>query len=127
MDAHKLIPFLLMAHSHIHVRIPGDSEIDELYRIFRLRGTPNEEMWPGITSLKDWSSNFPKWHRQPLETTLPTLCSEGVDLLGQMIEYDPARRISAKKGKMETYAWTCLEMNKDLFFSPCCALYGRML
>ncbi|KAF9177627.1 Cyclin-dependent kinase 3, partial [Haplosporangium sp. Z 767] len=94
---------------------PGDSEIDELYRIFRLRGTPNEEMWPGITSLKDWSSNFPKWHRQPLEATLPTLCPEGVDLLGQMIEYDPARRISAKKGKNGDISLDTLEKDKDLF------------
>lgn len=78
---------------------PGDSEIDELYRIFRLRGTPTEENWPGITDLKDWKPNFPVWHRQPLEKTVPTLCPEGVDLLHQMIEYDPARRISAKKGE----------------------------
>ena len=76
----------------------GDSEIDELFRIFRLRGTPNDEIWPGVTTLKDWKPKFPQWHRQPLEQTLPSLCAEGVDLLGQMIEYDPARRISAKRG-----------------------------
>lgn len=79
---------------------PGDSEIDELYRIFRLRGTPTEENWPGITGLKDWKPNFPVWHRQPLEKTVPTLCPEGVDLLHRMIEYDPARRISAKQGRV---------------------------
>jgi hypothetical protein len=26
---------------------PGDSQIDELYRIFQLLGTPTEETWPG--------------------------------------------------------------------------------
>ncbi|KAF9929755.1 Cyclin-dependent kinase 2 [Mortierella alpina] len=66
---------------------PGDSEIDELFRIFRLRGTPDEALWPGITTLKDWKPTFPKWHRQPLEKTLPTLCADGIDLLGQMIEF----------------------------------------
>ncbi|KAF9355615.1 Cyclin-dependent kinase catalytic subunit [Mortierella sp. NVP85] len=76
----------------------GDSEIDELFRIFRLRGTPNEDIWPGVTLLKDWKPVFPVWHRQPLEKTLPTLCPEGIDLLDQMIEFDPARRISAKRG-----------------------------
>lgn len=83
--------------------LPGDSEIDELFRIFRLRGTPNDEIWPGVTTLKDWKPTFPQWHRQPLELTLPTLCAEGVDLLGQMIEYDPARRISAKRGMFERF------------------------
>lgn len=27
----------------------GDSEVDQLYRIFRVLGTPNEEIWPGVT------------------------------------------------------------------------------
>lgn len=85
----------------------GDSEIDELFRIFRLRGTPNDEIWPGVTTLKDWKPTFPQWHRQPLEQTLPSLCAEGVDLLGQMIEYDPARRISAKRGMSERGFCVC--------------------
>ncbi|CAI0440392.1 unnamed protein product, partial [Linum tenue] len=40
---------------------PGDSEIDELFKIFRITGTPNEETWPGVTSLPDFKSTFPKW------------------------------------------------------------------
>lgn len=31
--------------------ILGDSEIDELFRIFRTLGTPSEEVWPGVTKL----------------------------------------------------------------------------
>lgn len=33
---------------------PGDSEIDELFKIFRVLGTPNEDTWPGVRSLQDW-------------------------------------------------------------------------
>ena len=33
---------------------PGDSEIDELFRIFRVLGTPSEESWPGVTRLPDY-------------------------------------------------------------------------
>ncbi|MQM05164.1 hypothetical protein Taro_037974 [Colocasia esculenta] len=40
---------------------PGDSEIDELFKIFRIMGTPNEETWPGVTSLPDFKTAFPKW------------------------------------------------------------------
>uniref|UniRef100_A0A8C0VYR4 Cyclin-dependent kinase 2 n=1 Tax=Castor canadensis TaxID=51338 RepID=A0A8C0VYR4_CASCN len=29
---------------------PGDSEIDQLFRIFRTLGTPDEVVWPGVTS-----------------------------------------------------------------------------
>ncbi|KAJ5122758.1 hypothetical protein N7526_009695 [Penicillium atrosanguineum] len=37
---------------------PGDSEIDEIFKIFRLLGTPDEESWPGVTTLPDYKSTF---------------------------------------------------------------------
>lgn len=40
---------------------PGDSEIDELFKIFRSLGSPDETIWPGVTSLPDWKKTFPKW------------------------------------------------------------------
>lgn len=33
---------------------PGDSEIDTIFKIFRVLGTPNEEVWPGVTTLRDF-------------------------------------------------------------------------
>ena len=27
----------------------GDSEIDQLFKTFRVMGTPQEDVWPGIT------------------------------------------------------------------------------
>ncbi|KAF9562823.1 Cyclin-dependent kinase 3 [Mortierella alpina] len=74
-----------------------DSEIDELFRIFKMRGTPNPKTWPGVDKLKDWNPNFPQWDRVPLSQLVPTLCPAGLDLLEQMIEYNPANRISAKR------------------------------
>ena len=29
----------------------GDSEIDQLFKIFRVLGTPTEETWPGVSQL----------------------------------------------------------------------------
>jgi serine/threonine protein kinase len=40
--------------------LPGDSQIDQLLRTFRLLGTPTEEVWPGISALPDYNSNFPR-------------------------------------------------------------------
>jgi len=40
---------------------PGDSEIDQLYRIFRTLSTPDETKWPGVTQLPDFKAKFPKW------------------------------------------------------------------
>ncbi|KAF9932755.1 Cyclin-dependent kinase catalytic subunit [Linnemannia zychae] len=77
---------------------PGDSEIDELFKIFKILGTPNETVWPGVSSLKDWNPEFPVWQRKDLKTLIPGLNNEGLDLLEQLIDYSPARRISAKRG-----------------------------
>ena len=34
---------------------PGDSEIDELYNIFRILGTPTEASWPGVSAYPDYN------------------------------------------------------------------------
>ncbi|XP_042192423.1 cyclin-dependent kinase 2-like isoform X2 [Callorhinchus milii] len=75
---------------------PGDSEIDQLFRIFRTLGTPNESVWPGVTQLPDYKANFPQWVRQDFNKILPSLDIDGKDLLMQMLQYDPNKRISAK-------------------------------
>ena len=37
----------------------GDSEIDQLFRIFRVLRTPNEDLWPGVTQLPDFKVMLP--------------------------------------------------------------------
>lgn len=64
-----------------HPLFPGDSEIDELYRIFRLLGTPTEETWPGVSDLPDYAVTFPKWTKKEFKTKFPTLDQDGLDLM----------------------------------------------
>ncbi|KAK9761535.1 Cyclin-dependent kinase A-1 [Basidiobolus ranarum] len=82
---------------------PGDSEFDELFKIFRLLGTPTEEEWPGVTNLPDYKPSFPKWKGQSLAKAVPSLDPLGVDLLQKMFTFDPALRISAKKALSHPY------------------------
>ena len=46
--------------------LPGDSEIDQLFKTFKLVGTPNEKLWPEALILKDFKPTFPKWRPQDL-------------------------------------------------------------
>ena len=39
-------------------------EIDQLFKIFRILGTPNEGVWPGISGYEDFKDSFPKWPSQ---------------------------------------------------------------
>jgi cyclin-dependent kinase len=82
---------------------PGDSEIDEIFKIFRILGTPNEQEWPGVTSFPDFKPSFPKWARQDIATTVTNLDDTGLDLLDALLVYDPAGRISAKQAVMHPY------------------------
>ncbi|XP_054393351.1 cyclin-dependent kinase 3 isoform X3 [Pongo abelii] len=82
---------------------PGDSEIDQLFRIFRMLGTPSEDTWPGVTQLPDYKGSFPKWTRKELEEIVPNLEPEGRDLLMQLLQYDPCQRITAKTALAHPY------------------------
>ena len=81
----------------------GDSEIDQLFKIFKVLGTPNEDTFPGVSALPDFKPTFPKWRSQSLERLVPNLCSNGIDLLAQMVCYDPAKRISARAALNHPY------------------------
>ena len=40
--------------------IAAPCQIDELFKIFRCLGTPDETVWPGVNSLPDFQPAFPR-------------------------------------------------------------------
>lgn len=84
---------------------PGDSEIDELFRIFRTMGTPDAEVWPGVTELPDYKATFPKWPKRSVGRAIADcgLSPEGVDLLERMLAYEPSARITARDALSHPY------------------------
>jgi len=91
---------------------PGDSEVDEIFKIFRILGTPNEDVWPGVTSLQDWNNDFPIWPQLNIARFVPGLSESGIDLLEQLIAIDPRRRISAKEALNHPYCTGALDNGK---------------
>uniref|UniRef100_UPI00358FB522 cyclin-dependent kinase 1-A-like isoform X1 n=1 Tax=Myxine glutinosa TaxID=7769 RepID=UPI00358FB522 len=81
----------------------GDSQIDQLMVIFRTLGTPTGAVWPGVEHLPDFQQSFPKWKGRGLAEAVSSLDSQGLDLLTQFLQYDPARRMSAKKALKHPY------------------------
>jgi len=59
----------------------GDSEIDQIFNIFKILGTPNEELWPDALKLEYFKPTFPKWKPQNLEDYAHCLDPLGIDLL----------------------------------------------
>ncbi|KAL6945094.1 Cyclin-dependent kinase catalytic subunit [Hanseniaspora vineae] len=81
----------------------GDSEIDQIFKIFRILGTPNDSVWPDVVYLPDFKPTFPKWRKQDLINVVKYLDNNGLDLLQQMLIYDPINRISAKRALQHPY------------------------
>ena len=79
--------------------VAGTSESDQLDRIFRLLGTPTPQVYPDIINLPEFSPDLPQYPppRGNIASLVPKLDPQGVSLLEQMLQYDPARRISAQR------------------------------
>jgi len=84
----------------------GDSEIDTIFQIFRKLGTPKEADWPGLSELPDYKPTFPQWRKRPwteIRNTAAQLGQAGMQLLDEMLCYDPVYRISCKRALQHEY------------------------
>jgi cyclin-dependent kinase len=60
--------------------------------LFRLLGTPNEEVWPGVAQLPDYKPTFPQWAKQEIARLVPHLEESGIDLLRvRFVSHSPSR------------------------------------
>ncbi|KAJ3024424.1 UNVERIFIED_CONTAM: cyclin-dependent kinase 5 [Siphonaria sp. JEL0065] len=82
---------------------PGQSVRDQLLKIFKLMGTPNESTWPKITELPEYKSDFPIYEKGNIAEMVPKLDAQGVDLLCKLLEYVPEKRISAEAALQHPY------------------------
>lgn len=84
---------------------PGKSEIDQLNRIFKELGTPNDRIWPGYSKLpmvqKIPFAHYPVNNlRQRFSLSLSDL---GIELLNKFLTYDPQQRTSAEDALKHGY------------------------
>ncbi|XP_045451057.1 serine/threonine-protein kinase MAK [Melitaea cinxia] len=75
---------------------PGNSEIDQLYKITAVLGTPSREEWPDGYALADaLRFRFPASGGVPLARVLPAASPPAVALLAALLRYPPRERPSA--------------------------------
>lgn len=102
----------------------SSTEIEQLFVIFALLGTPNEVIWPDVTkfpvcvngslSLEMERKRFPF---NTLADRFPFLHYEGLELLNCFLTYDPAMRITARVAKNSNY-FLCSPYPRPLELMP---------
>jgi len=74
---------------------PGQSENDQLAKIFEVIGSPSEEEWPAEVTLS-WRT-FSNARPTPLHHLIPELDSDAQSLLETILVFDPNKRSSANQ------------------------------
>ncbi|CAF0875581.1 unnamed protein product [Brachionus calyciflorus] len=104
---------------------PGTKVEDELFLIFKILGTPNEENFPGVTSNPEFMAlNIPRFAPINFSALAPRLDNDGVSLLSSFLKYDPKMRASAAESMHHKF-FSCmpsevyqLEFNESIFDVP---------
>lgn len=77
---------------------PGSSESDELFKICSVLGTPSQTSWPeGMKLAAQLGFKWPAFTATKLETLIPSAGPEAIQVMNQMMEWDPNRRLSTAK------------------------------
>ena len=90
--------------AEIHTLMPlfmGDSEIDQLVKIYRILGAPSENEWKGVEALPRYSKDALKYKRKGFSGIIKDQILEA--LIKKMLVYDPLQRISAKEALEDEY------------------------
>ena len=120
----------VMAEMYLHPQplFYGANEKEVLYRICSILGTPTYDTWAeGIHQAKFTGFKFPNCNKIELENIITNASDEAIDLMKQMLKWDPNRRATASnllnhkffnnyKNNYDNYS---LPSNLDFNFSNC--------
>ena len=74
----------------------GSSETDQLFKICSVLGTPGPNNWPdGVKYASRLGVRLPQFAPTPLSAIIPNASPEAIDLITELLRFDPSKRPSA--------------------------------
>eukprot|EP01135_Chromosphaera_perkinsii_P002979 Nk52_evm1s232 gene=Nk52_evmTU1s232 len=82
--------------------LPGESDLDQLNKIFSALGTPTFAQWPGMKKLPDYVQ-FQEYPAVPFSQIFTAASHDAIRLIGTMFEFDPCNRCTASEALKSDY------------------------
>ncbi|XP_030737295.1 serine/threonine-protein kinase MAK isoform X1 [Globicephala melas] len=83
---------------------PGTSEVDEIFKICQVLGTPKKSDWPeGYQLASSMNFRFPQCVPINLKTLIPNASSEAIQLMTEMLSWNPKKRPTASQALKHPY------------------------
>jgi len=96
----------------------GNSEVDQLKKIFEIMGTPTDNYASSLKELPEWGvgdNNFEEKKPQNFKELIPNLDNEGIDLLQKFLQLEPDKRISCEEALKHPFFDDILSTVKKLY------------
>jgi len=81
---------------------PGESDLEQLAKIFQVRGTPTGDTWPGLTELPDYIA-YETYVPQPLRNIFSAAGDDLILLLERLLSLNPLTRCTASEALQMDY------------------------
>lgn len=83
---------------------PGSSELDEIFKICKVLGTASKEDWPeGLQLATRMNFRWPQCSATALKTVMPNASKDALDLIRQMLQWNPKKRPTAMQALRHNY------------------------
>ncbi|NXH10715.1 MAK kinase, partial [Bucco capensis] len=83
---------------------PGTSEVDEIFKICQVLGTPKKSEWPeGYHLASAMNFRFPQCVPISLKTLIPNASTEAIQLMSDMLNWNPKKRPTASQALKYPY------------------------
>uniref|UniRef100_A0A0D6QTT6 non-specific serine/threonine protein kinase n=1 Tax=Araucaria cunninghamii TaxID=56994 RepID=A0A0D6QTT6_ARACU len=94
---------------------PGSSELDEIYKICSVIGSPNNHSWSeGLRLANSMKYQFPQFISTHLSVLIPSASSEAIDLMASLCAWDPNKRPTAAEALKHPFFQACVYIPPSL-------------